>query len=303
MITDNNKIARRAGWISIFVNLLLFGFKYWAGVSSGSVAIIADAWHTLSDSITSIVVIIGIWIASKPADAHHPFGHGRAEILAAVIVGVLLAVIGFEFLVESIQRLRLKESAEYGTLAIAVTAASVLVKEALAQYARIAGKRSGSRALKADAWHHRSDAISSLVILVGIFLNSVAWWIDGVLGILVSVLIFHAAYGVLSDTLSSLLGEKPDKNTINKVMDICKRNLDHEVYPHHIHVHSYGSHAEMTLHIKLQKDISLGDAHNIASHIEDSIRDELNIETTIHMEPLTGRPLANSASEHDQGEG
>jgi len=288
---DQNKIARRAGWISILLNILLFGFKYWAGIASGSVAIIADAWHTLSDSITSIVVIVGIWYAAKPADRDHPFGHGRAEILAAVIVGVLLALIGFEFLVESVKRLRLREAANYGTLAIVVTAVSVVVKEGLAQYTRIAGKRSGSKALKADSWHHRSDAISSLVILAGIFLNSLAWWIDGVLGILVSMLIFHAAYDILKETLSSLIGEKPDKNITNKVMEICKQRLSHEVYPHHIHVHHYGTHTEMTLHIKLHKELTLGDAHNAASHIEDSIRNELNIEATIHMEPLTGRPL------------
>ncbi len=292
-MTDRNKIARRAGWISILVNILLFGFKYWAGIASGSVAIIADAWHTLSDSITSAVVIIGIWYSVKPADRDHPFGHGRAEILAAVIVGVLLAVIGFEFLLESVQRLQEKEAAEYGSLAIAVTAASVLIKEGLAQYTRIAGKRSGSKALKADSWHHRSDAISSLVILAGIFLNSLAWWIDGVLGIMVSLLIFYAAYDILRDTFDTLLGEKPDRDTVRKVMEICRQNLDPEVYPHHIHIHRYGSHTEMTLHIKLRKDLSLGEAHDIASHIEDTIRERLEIEATIHMEPLTGRPVKN----------
>ncbi len=290
MITDHNRIARRAGWISIAVNILLFGFKFWAGIASGSVAIIADAWHTLSDSITSVVVLVGIWYSSKPADEEHPFGHGRAEMLAAVIIGVLLAVIGFEFFLESIARLKEKEAAHYGTLAIIVTACSVLAKEALARYARIAGKRSGSRALKADAWHHRSDAISSLVILVGIFLNSFAWWIDGVLGILVSILIFHAAYQILKETFSSLLGEKPEKEIINQVMKICSDILDKDVYPHHIHIHRYGSHTEMTLHIKLSKDLSLGESHDIASHVEDAIREQLKIEATIHMEPRTGRP-------------
>ena len=91
MNSGKNKIARRAGWISILVNILLFGFKYWAGIASGSVAIIADAWHTLSDSITSIIVLVGIWFSVKPADEDHPFGHGRAELLSAIIVGVLLA--------------------------------------------------------------------------------------------------------------------------------------------------------------------------------------------------------------------
>ena len=289
MITDKNRIARQAGWISIVINILLFGFKYWAGIASGSVAIIADAWHTLTDSITSIVVLVGIWYSSKPADREHPFGHGRAEMLAAVIIGVLLAVIGFEFLLESIQRLREREAAHYGTLAIVVTAVSVLAKEAMAQYARVAGNRSGSRALKADAWHHRSDAISSLVILAGIFLNSLAWWIDGMLGMLVSVLIFYAAYDILKDTFNSLLGEKPEKDISNRVMDICRKVLSHDVYPHHIHIHRYGNHTEMTLHIKLPKDMSLGKSHDAASHIEDAIRKQMGMEATIHMEPLTGR--------------
>jgi cation diffusion facilitator family transporter len=293
MIGDKNKIAKTAGWVSIGINVLLFGFKYWAGIASGSVAILADAWHTLSDSITSVVVIIGIWYSTKPADRDHPFGHGRAEILAAVIVGVLLAVIGFEFLLESIQRIRVKDAADYGSLAIAVTAASVVVKEALAQYTRIAGKRSGSKALKADSWHHRSDAISSLVILAGIFFSPLAWWIDGVLGILVTLLIFHAAYDILRDTFSTLLGEKPDDEMVRKIMEVCKRNFQDEVFPHHIHIHRYGHHSEMTLHIKMPKELTLGEAHDVASHIEDNIREELNIETTIHMEPLTGRPSAD----------
>ena len=209
----------------------------------------------------------------------------------AQCIGVLLAVIGFEFIHESVRRLMLREAADYGNLAIIVTAASVVIKEGLAQYARIAGKRTGSRALKADSWHHRSDAISSLVILAGIFLNSRLWWIDGALGILVALLIFQAAIIILRGTFHSLLGEKPEKDMVDKVMDICRKNRTHKVYPHHIHIHNYGNHSEITLHIKLDKELPLGEAHDVASHIEDAIRHELNIEATIHMEPRTGRPV------------
>jgi cation diffusion facilitator family transporter len=290
MNPESNKIASRAGWISIFVNIALFGFKYWAGISSDSVAIIADAWHTLSDSITSIIVLAGIWYSIRPADRDHPFGHGRAEILAAVIVGVLLGVIGFEFLLELIKRLRDGESANYGTLAIVATATSVVVKEAMARYAGIVSRKADSKALKADAWHHRSDAISSVVILAGIFLNHIAWWIDGALGIVVSVLIFHAAYDILKETFNSLLGEKPDKKTVDRVMEICRMNLEDDAFPHHFHIHRYGDHTEMTMHIKFQKDTSLEAAHNRASSIEEIIRREMGIEATIHMEPLSGRP-------------
>ena len=289
MRPDQSKLAARAGWVSILVNVLLFGLKYWAGIVSGSVAIIADAWHTLSDSITSIIVVISVSIASRPADDEHPFGHGRAEILAATIIGVLLAVIAVEFFIESVQRLVSREAASYGTLAIIVTALSVLAKEGLARYAIIIGEKSGSRSIKADAWHHRSDGISSLVILAGIFLNRYIWWIDGAMGILVTLLILHAAYGILKDVFDAFLGEKPDKQILSQINAICKRHYDSAVYPHHIHVHHYGEHTEMTLHIKLDKDLSLQRAHNITSLIENDIRTELGIEATIHTEPRIGR--------------
>jgi len=289
MRPDQSKLAARAGWISILVNILLFGLKYWAGITSGSVAIIADAWHTLSDSITSIIVVISVWIASRPADEEHPFGHGRAEILATTIIGVILAVIAVEFFIESVQRLVQREAANYGTLAIVITAISVLAKEGLARYSIIAGKKTGSRSLKADAWHHRSDAISSVVILAGIFLNKYIWWIDGAMGILVTLLILHAAYSILKDVFNACLGEKPDKQILNKINDICTKHYESAVYPHHIHVHHYGAHTEMTLHIKLDKSLSLEGAHNITSMIEDDIRTELGIEATIHTEPRIGR--------------
>ena len=289
MRPDQSKIAARAGWISILVNVLLFGLKYWVGITSGSVAIIADAWHTLSDSITSIIVVISIWIASRPADKEHPFGHGRAEILATTIIGVLLAVIAAEFFIESVQRLIERKAANYGTLAIVITAISVLAKEGLARYSIIVGKKTGSRSLKADAWHHRSDAISSVVILAGIFLNKYIWWIDGAMGIVVTLLILHAAYGILKEVFNAFLGEKPDKQTVNKINDICTKHYESAVYPHHIHVHHYGEHTEMTFHIKLNKSLSLEVAHNITSMIEDDIRTELEIEATIHTEPRLGR--------------
>jgi cation diffusion facilitator family transporter len=289
MRPDQSKIAARAGWISILVNIMLFGLKYWVGIDSGSVAIIADAWHTLSDSITSVIVVISVWIASRPADREHPFGHGRAEILATTIIGVLLAVIAVEFFIESVQRLVHQEAANYGTLAIVITAISVLAKEGLARYSIMVGKKTGSRSLKADAWHHRSDAISSVVILGGIFLNKYIWWIDGALGILVALLILHAAYGILKEVFHAFLGEKPDKQILEKINDICTEHYESAVYPHHIHVHHYGAHTEMTFHIKLNKSLSLEKAHNITSMIEDDIRNDLGIEATIHTEPSIGR--------------
>lgn len=300
MRSDQSKLAARTGWISILVNVLLFGLKYWAGIASGSVAIIADAWHTLSDSITSIIVVISVLIAGRPADKEHPFGHGRVELLATTIIGVLLAVIAGEFFIESLQRLIHRETAHYGTPAIVITALSVLTKEGLARYSIISGRRTESTSLIADAWHHRSDAISSAVILAGIFLQKYFWWIDGAMGILVTLLILYAAYDILKDVFHAFLGERPNRHIVKKVNDICKKNHVSTVYPHHIHVHHYGIHTEMTLHIKLDKKISLEKAHSIASVIEDDIRNELGIEATIHTEPRTGRIRKSSQAADKQ---
>ncbi|MBN2078632.1 MAG: cation transporter, partial [Spirochaetes bacterium] len=208
------------GWLSIILNTLLFALKYWAGLASGSVAIIADAWHTLSDSLTSIVVLVGIRISADPADDRHPYGHGRAELIGSIIIGVLLAVVAFNFVADSVEKLIDRESARYGTLAIAATAASVVLKEILAQVALRMGKKTNAQSLIADGWHHRSDAISSLVILAGIFAGRYLWWIDAAMGIAVSLVILYAAWGILKRAASSLIGEEADPDlagTINAI--------------------------------------------------------------------------------------
>jgi len=281
-----NFIAYLEGWLSIGINILLFALKYWAGVVSGSVAIIADAWHTLADSITSIIVLIGTKTSEKPPDNKHPFGHGRAEIIAAFIIGVFLAFIAFEFFLESSRRLYDHEAASYGTIAIVVTIISVLLKEALARFAFWSGKKINSISLRADAWHHRSDAISSIIILVGIFLGKYFWWIDGVLGLIVAIIIAYAALKTIKDAISSILGETPSDEDILKIKQICNEVSPFDSHPHHIHIHDYGKHQELTFHINLPSNISLLEAHNIATEIEVAIKEKMNFETTIHMEPL-----------------
>ena len=160
--TIKNKLAFIEGWLSIFINTVLFALKYWAGVATGSVAIIADAWHTLSDSLTSVLVIIGEKISRKPADSEHPFGHGRAELIAAIIIGGLLAAVAVNFFAEALMKFKNREAANYNIFAVAVFVLSVILKEGLAQFSGWASKKTGMLSLKADSWHHRSDAIASV---------------------------------------------------------------------------------------------------------------------------------------------
>ena len=131
---SRHKLSYQQAWISIFTNGFLFIFKYWAGLVSGSLALMADAWHTLSDSISSIIILVSTRISAKPPDDKHPFGHGRAELIASIIIGCILGLIGFEFAKDSIMRLVNRESVNFGQFAIWVTAGSVIIKEGLAQF-------------------------------------------------------------------------------------------------------------------------------------------------------------------------
>ena len=283
--TANNKTANQEGWISIFVNSSLFVLKYWAGLVTGSVAIIADAWHTLSDSLSSMIVLIGAKVSSKPPDEEHPFGHGRAELIAAVLIAAFLGFVAFEFLQSSILKLRSREMVVFGPIAIIATVISIIAKEGLSQYAFWTWKKTGYLSLKADAWHHRTDAISSLIILIGIFLGKYFWWMDGVLGIIVALMIGYAGYEILKDTISKLLGEAPDEKLVEQIKTIAGNETEHDMQIHHIHLHSYGEHQEITFHIRLPNIMSVEDSHALVTTIRQSLRETLSIEATIHVEP------------------
>ena len=285
MSQPNTKEAYKQGGISIVVNTLLFIAKYYAGIMSGSVALITDAWHTISDSLSSLVLIIGTKMSSKPADQEHPYGHGRVELITAMIIGIMLALIGFNFIGNSVNKLINKEDALFGTLAIVVTVISILANEGLAQYAFYLSRRSNNASIKADGLHHRSDDISSVIILVGIIIGRYWWWMDGVLGIIMAFFIFYASYDILKDVISPLLGEKPDKKLIEKVVRISNSIGGTKIKPHHFHVHQYGYHTELTFHIVMDGDLTLKEAHNLADEIEQKIHEELKIESTIHVEP------------------
>ncbi len=271
---------------SILLNIILFGLKYWIGIMSSSIAIIADAWHTLSDSFSSIILLIGIKISNKPADREHPFGHGRAEIIATVIIGIILAIVGFNFLIASIRKFYFHQAASFGNPAIIITVISVVVKELMARFAIWGGKKTGSKLLIADGWHHRTDSFSSLVILFGIFLGKFYWWADSALGLIMSLLIFHAAFEILKGSISALIGEKPDSELKDTIVELIKSKIQIPINMHHLHIHDYGDHKEITFHIELPPRMKLKKAHKIADEMEDLIRSELKIESTIHIEPL-----------------
>jgi cation diffusion facilitator family transporter len=282
---DKNKAGYIEGFVSILVNTSLFGLKLWAGIVSGSIALTADAWHTLSDSLSSIIVIFGVKLSSKKPDKEHPFGHGRWEQIAAIFIGFLLALIAYDFLKNSILQFKTKEIANFGTLAIVVTVISILVKEGLAQYAFYIAKKTGNLAVKADGWHHRTDALSSVIVLIGIFFSDRFWWIDSVLGIIIAFMLFYAAYEIIKDAINKILGEEPSKELVERIETLINLNYNENMYPHHYHIHNYVSNQELTFHIKLDNKMDILSVHDIATCIESLIKKELYIMTTVHVEP------------------
>lgn len=283
MKNETKKLSYIEGIGSIVINVILFILKYWVGIMTGSIAIIADAWHTLSDSLTSIVVILGAKISSKPADDNHPFGHGRAESVASIIIGVLLFIVGSNFLFDAIQRLKSKEAAVFTMSAIVIFILSVIIKEAMAQFSFWAYRKTKSPSLKADGWHHRSDSIASAIILFSIFIGKNLWWIDGVFGIVVSALIIYTAIDIIKEATQPILGKIPEQDKIDKIIKIAERYNLNDI--HHIHEHSYGTHFEYTMHVYMSNENPLYKAHSIINRFREDLRKELNIETTVNIEP------------------
>ena len=277
------------GALAIVVNAALFAVKFWAGMITGSVALIADAWHTLSDSLSSIFIIIAAKLASKKPDKEHPFGHGRWELVASLLIAFLLGMIGYSFLADSIDRFQNKASVVYGTVAIVVTVASIIIKEALAQYAFYVGRKHDNAVISADGWHHRTDSLSSAIVLAGIVITRFVdglWWMDSVLGALCALAIFYAAYIIMVKAISKILGEEPKQELIDELGAEVQKIYNNDLKLHHFHLHNYISQQELTFHFMLDKDTTIEKGHEMATVIEKMIKEKYGIESTIHIEPL-----------------
>ena len=282
---DKTRAGYLEGIISVVVNSVLFILKFWAGTITGSIALTADAWHTLSDSLSSIIVIVAVKLSSKKPDNEHPFGHGRWEQIAALFIAFLLGIIAFDFLKDSIIQFKSLESTEFGTLAIVVTIISIIAKEALAQYAFYIGRKTDNASIKADGMHHRTDALSSIVVLVGILFANQFWWIDSVLGVIISFMLFYATYKIAKEAINKLLGEKPSSELVQKIKNLIEEYNVKDMQPHHFHIHNYVGQQELTFHIKLKNDLSIEEGHRIATDIENIILKQFGIISTIHVEP------------------
>jgi cation diffusion facilitator family transporter len=275
-------------WISIVGNIFLFAFKFYFGLWLNSIALVADAFHSLSDVLTSIVVLIGFKIGAMPPDKEHPFGHGRVEQIASLVIAMLLLVVAFDMGKISFERLISPQVVKSSSWVVFFLILSAVFKEWMARFSAFLGKKINSQSLIADAWHHRSDAIATALVAAGLVLAGFGILrVDGLFGVGVSLLLLWVVYDLTKSSSSFLLGEAPAKEVeglIEKTVSSLPNILDY----HDLHVHDYQNHKVISLHIVVKKGLSVDKAHAIADAAEKKIKETLSqaSEVTIHIDPL-----------------
>ena len=289
---DNVRVRARYGsleaWTSIVVNILLFGVKLALGLTVKSVAIVADAVHTLSDCGTSVIILIGFGIAKRPGDREHPFGHGRMESIATLVVGVLLIVTGFEVLKSSAERIVHPEmvTARIDWLVVGVLSGAILLKEVLARFARQLGLMVKSKTLEADFRHHRSDVFSTVLVLVAIACGRLGLsYADGVAGVAVAIIVMYCGYMILRDATSGLLGERPSPEFLAQIEKTALL-VQGVRGVHDVIVHRYGQINLVSLHIEVLDTASAGELHNVSERVEEAVSGRLGGSAVVHIDPL-----------------
>jgi len=289
---NNPEVRAKYGYleaiVSILGNILLFLLKLFLGLFINSIALIADSIHSLSDVLTSVVVIFGFKSSKKKPDNDHPFGHGRAEYIATLIIAVLLTITGFGFIQQSVKRILNLENLsnmEYIFFIISLVLFSAFVKELMARYSSAISKKIDSDVLKADAWHHRSDALSSIGVAIGLIGARFGFPIlDPIFGIVVAAIVIYVGVDLLRNTSNFLLGTSPDKSLVEKLDEIAGETKG-VLGIHEISLHDYGVKKVVTLHVNVNNNLLMDEAHKIADNLEEKIQDKTGFLSIIHLEP------------------
>lgn len=288
---DDPVVRTRCGLLSgitgIILNIILVAGKLTVGIIAGSVAIIADAINNFSDAASSVITLAGFKLAGQKPDKEHPFGHGRIEYVAGLIVSVLIIFMGFELAWSSIEKIITPEAAEFSYAAMGVLIAAILVKFWLFYFNRKIAKRINSPSIAATASDSISDVIATGVVLAALIAGQYTTFpIDGVAGVIVAIFIFKAGWGAVKTTQAPLLGRPMSKELADA---IDKLALEHEniLGIHDLIYHDYGpGRAIVSFHAEVPADGNLMETHEMIDHVEREIREKFGIEAVIHMDPI-----------------
>ena len=276
------------GAVGIFLNVLLFAAKYLAGTLTGSIAIVADAFNNLSDAGSSIITLLGFKLASKKPDRDHPYGHGRFECIAGLVVSFVILMMGFDLAKTSVTKIIHPEAVDFSILSICILIGSILVKLYMSLYNRAVGKRINSAAVLATATDSISDVCATTMVLAATLIARFTGVnIDGWAGAIVSLVILWAGYNAAKDTIDPLLGQAPDPEFVQRIADIVNRYPE-VVGIHDLAVHDYGAGRVMiSLHAEVPSSGDIMALHDVIDTIERDLQDELNCSAVIHMDPIS----------------
>lgn len=276
------------GIVGIVLNIMLFIIKLIAGVISHSIAITADAFNNLSDAGTSLVTVAGFKMAEKEADTDHPFGHGRMEYLAGLMVSAVILLMAFELLKDSIDKIMHPVEVEFSILVMGILIVAILVKGYMAFYNFRVGKKIGSATIRATGTDSLSDCVSTTVVLVATMIGHYTdLKIDGICGVAVAILIFIAGFNAAKETLDPLLGQAPEQEFVDAIEKKVLTFHENIVGVHDLMVHDYGPGRRIiSLHAEVPAEGDILVLHDIVDNLEMAIKKEFGCVTTIHMDPV-----------------
>ncbi len=283
---NRTRIGMLEGWVSALLNLVLCVVKGWLGLVSGSVSLLADATNNLTDMGSSLVVALGFQWSRKPSDEEHPFGHGRIEAVATLVLAIALLVVGFEVAKSGVMRLVNPQPFDAPMWIMVAVGITVVLKFWLAIFARSLAKLSKSHVLEADAWNHTFDVVSTLLVVVALAGSHWGWMaLDGWAAIVVAIFILITGIKFAREAIDILLGEKPDPNEVENILRIVEA-VDRVLGVHEIMVHQYGDVKMVSFHIEVDEGLTLVDAHLIAEAAEAAVEQEMRWRAVAHVDPV-----------------
>lgn len=277
-----------SGILGIVCNLALFATKLVIGLITNSIAITSDAFNNLSDTGSSLVAIAGAKLSRRDADLEHPFGHGRFEYIASLMISFIIMMVGFELLKNSFDKILHPTSASFNPIILGILVVSVLVKIWMFSYNHYIGKLIQSKVNMATAADSLNDVFAtSAVIVTAFFSQYTTLPLDGIAGMIVSLLILMTGYGIAKDTVSILLGLSPNEETVDRINEMLM-NEDLILGLHDLRIHDYGPGRTVgSVHAELSDQTNINIAHNAIDHLEKRILNELGIDIVIHVDPLS----------------
>ncbi|BDH79790.1 cation transporter [Methanothermobacter tenebrarum] len=273
---DRAKLGKKAAYTGIIGNILLTISNFTIGITAGSVALVAEAAHTLSDILTSIITFIGFKVGMKPADLEHPYGHGRAEAIAGLIIVLFLGIIAYEILSEAYKKLFIITTPpDY--LAAAMALVGIIANSIMTHYMMSIGEKINSPAIIADAQHQKIDILSCTLILVGVIGSNLGLkFLDPLVAILIAIIVLKTTFDVGRENINNIMGKVPSRSIMAEIRRSAM-SIKGVMGIHNVRINYFGPYAAVDLHIEVDGDMNLREAHCLAHKVEKKIIEDIDL--------------------------